>query len=263
MSAACVMFHERMFPTERAWAAGFLDAEGHFAARPTHQVTVSQVDLEPLDVFAKTVGVGTIKGPYDKATPTFFRQPQYLYYGYGARAKLVFAYVEPWLGRYRRNQALAAGFPSSAEPKNFAQLPLGERIAWCGGFFDGEGCFNYTRNPGLQTRITHTDLELLERFATTIGIGHVYGPYAPHGTSGGKRPHYVFSISGFEGMQAILAMLWPWLSSRRRLTAISILQDYLGFYRCGHARSGRWRKYCPECFQPGPRPRSDRRREGA
>jgi hypothetical protein len=254
---------ERMFPREElAWAAGFLDAEGHFAAHGTAQVTITQVDVEPLDIFLHTLGVGILKGPYEKSTPTMKRQPQYVYYAYGNRATKVFSLVEPWLGEYRRKQALDRGFPSQRDKQRFGSLPMRERLAWCAGFFEGEGCFNYTRNPGLQTRITHTDRDLLDRFISTIGIGHIYGPYTPHRTSAGKALQYVFSTSGFESMQAILAMLWPWIGSRRRVTAMSLLETYLHLYACGHPREGPWRKYCPLCFKPGPKPGFRRSKPG-
>lgn len=243
-----------------AWAAGFFDAEGCFSgAGGTPHATASQVDLEPLDVFANTVQVGTIRGPYEKATPSINRRPQWIYYAYGANAEALFGMLAPWLGGYRNTQArnaIGAGRPIEG-PEPFHTFPLTERVAWCGGFFEGEGCFSLS-GRAITSRVANTDPELIARFSGTVATGHVYGPYD---RGPGRKQQQVFAAAGFERVQATLAMLWPWLSSRRRIRAMQLLADHLTyFYGCGHRRDPRqWRKHCPLCFKPGPKPGSKNR----
>lgn len=61
--------------TEReqlAWAAGFMDGEGHISARIDDgqiRVFISQVHREPLDRFQKIVGVGRVSGPTVRPHP--------------------------------------------------------------------------------------------------------------------------------------------------------------------------------------------------
>ncbi|MGH9891326.1 MAG: hypothetical protein ACREA0_04965 [bacterium] len=242
--------------TELAWAAGFIEAEGCFSATKVNKVvTITQVDLEPLNVFYNTVQIGTLKGPYNKATAAIRRRPQWIWYAYGKNALAVFELVRPWFGDYRDEQAQRALRQCASLPQRvpFEQWTWAEKVAWCGGFFEGEGCFSRA-GRSLTARLANTDLELVERVHSTIGTGHVYGPYTSAGRSYRKKPQYVFTTSGFEEMQAILAMLWPWLSSRRRLTAMALLDDYLNYYICGCERDpSRWRKNCQKCFKPGPR----------
>lgn len=101
-----------------------------------------------------------------------------------------------------------------------------EELAWASGLFEGEGCFTHNgvktrRGPGsLATSIGSTDRDVLERFAQAVGFGKVGGPY----TTAGYKPVYQWTAYGFEKMQAILAMLWPWLCSRRRERAIELLK---------------------------------------
>jgi hypothetical protein len=112
----------------------------------------------------------------------------------------------------------------------------------------------------LTARLANTELELVQRVNATLGTGHVYGPYTKAGRTTRKKPQWVYTTSGFEEMQAILGILWPWLSSRRRLTAMGLLENYLTFFcGCGHRRDKKhWRKHCPKCFKPGPKPGSKR-----
>lgn len=109
-----------------------------------------------------------------------------------------------------------------------------EELAWAGGFFSGEG---YT---GLKTRnSTHWkrypniaisqagDGEELHRFNNAIGnIGKIYGPYGPYGENT-RCPLRQFRIGGFEKVQAIITMLWPFLSTAKQEQASKVLRIYL------------------------------------
>jgi hypothetical protein len=238
-----------------AWAAGFFDGEGCFAWGATEVATASQTQLESLDIFWNIVALGTVKGPYKKSTAKMRRKPQWVFYAYGREARELHELLRPWLGRYRREQAARAFRAQNDAPLDvvFESRPWAERLAWASGFFDAEGCFSRT-GEGPNARITHTDPELLERFREALGFGKIYGPYAPHPTSFGKKSTYVFTVSGLERVQALLAMLWPSLGSAKRTKAMGILKDHLSYWKCGHERGPTWKRHCPICFKPGPKP---------
>lgn len=101
-----------------------------------------------------------------------------------------------------------------------------EEIAWAGGFYEGEGCIfsRYVRrmkDPYTSLIINNTDLEPLERFQAAVGLGHIRGPYQPK--QGQRQPQYHYEVNGFEKSQAIIAMLWPFLSARRKAQAVGKL----------------------------------------
>jgi len=96
-----------------------------------------------------------------------------------------------------------------------------EDIAWIAGFFDGEGNIGCVRRKyvGLHVQIGQADPELLERIRDTLDFGKVYGPYRAGGsftTRNGFKPKWLWMVQGFERVQAFAAMVWPWLSTRRR-----------------------------------------------
>lgn len=103
-----------------------------------------------------------------------------------------------------------------------------EELAWAAGFFDGEGNTNTydTRITGgrlaVQLKVAQIHRETLERFQRIVpGGGRVYGPYL--------RPandQFQFKVSGFEGVQAIIAQLWPWLTPVKRDQATEALVRY-------------------------------------
>jgi hypothetical protein len=65
-----------------------------------------------------------------------------------------------------------------------------EQIAWAAGLFDGERSITLSDDV-LHVRTRNTDLELIERFRDTIGVGAVYGPYTR-----GERDGFAGSPSG-------------------------------------------------------------------
>jgi hypothetical protein len=103
-----------------------------------------------------------------------------------------------------------------------------EELAYAGGLFEGEGSVSLAngrlgRNrPRARLSLEMTDLEPLERFIAAVGIGHVIGPYERKGV-GLRKPIYAVTYTKFEQVQAIVAMLWPWLGPRRRKRAAEVL----------------------------------------
>jgi hypothetical protein len=94
-----------------------------------------------------------------------------------------------------------------------------EDIAWAAGLFEGEGCCYLRKRNDRQGRyvrmeVAMTDRDVIERFAQAVGFGKVDGPWGPYGR--GTLPVFRWTVAGFERVQAAAAMVWPWLSPRRR-----------------------------------------------
>lgn len=105
-----------------------------------------------------------------------------------------------------------------------------EDIAWAAGLFEGEGCvgLNKGHTRALPTarhiyaRITMTDEDVVRKFAKIMNW-RVYGPYN-HGKAHHKS-QWATMASNFEQVQAMVAMFWPWLGSRRREQARGALRN--------------------------------------
>ena len=110
-------------------------------------------------------------------------------------------------------------------------------LAWAAGFFDGEGSTIFAsqskaKRPHLfqlNVRVPQCGefaKEVLERFKAAVGrLGKVYGPY-PRGP---RKPEYQFVACNFEHTQAVLAMLWKFLSVQKReqaKKALSAFREY-------------------------------------
>lgn len=110
-------------------------------------------------------------------------------------------------------------------------IPHREALAWCAGFFDGEGNVCLTHGS-LRSQIAQRDREVLDRIVQVLGIGRVQGPYLRKAEEAGRdqyvrRPHFRLSLNTFEEVQAAVAMLWPWLGSVKRAQAATALRGFL------------------------------------
>jgi hypothetical protein len=94
-------------------------------------------------------------------------------------------------------------------------MPTREEIAWAAGLFEGEGTITLS-GYALCVRVGNTDDEVVRRLADIVATGSVYGPYPPSSGSGHrKKPLWVWLAREEAGLDA-LALMWPWLSTRRR-----------------------------------------------
>src|SRR5438105_4866412 len=101
-----------------------------------------------------------------------------------------------------------------------------EELAWAAGFFDGEGYVGLRpRGPRhhdqLQLAAPQIDRRVLDRFDAIVAVGKVYGPYPPQKDGWGPRFHYV--AVDFANVQAVIALLWEWLSPVKREQARAAL----------------------------------------
>lgn len=99
-----------------------------------------------------------------------------------------------------------------------------EDAAYAAGLFEGEGCFGCGRLQIPVAEIRMSDLEPLQEFHRIVGVGRLYGPYQ-RGKSHWK-PFWEWKATSFEATQAVGAMLWPWLSPRRRARFREVMVAY-------------------------------------
>lgn len=103
-----------------------------------------------------------------------------------------------------------------------------EELAWAAGFFDGEGCsstswFRYrtdgTKRPYPTIQIAQAGPdgvpEVLLRFQRAVRLG-VIRPLPTGSNKFSKKPMYGWKVNGFEATQAVIAILWDWLSGVKR-----------------------------------------------
>lgn len=98
-------------------------------------------------------------------------------------------------------------------------------LAWAAGLFEGEGCATVNKyksgNGGRPTmQLQMTDEDVVRKFHAVIGMGKVYGPYRPSG----HKEVWRWYVDGFEAVQAIAAMFWFYLGSRRKAKLRTVLE---------------------------------------
>ena len=101
-----------------------------------------------------------------------------------------------------------------------------EQLAWAAGIFEGEGCFNFYPSNGsrmMQATLVSTDKDVIEAFQSVIGWGTIYEREPQK--EGWKR-QWRWHVSTFEEVQALVALLWPWLKSRRQSKCKEMLSRY-------------------------------------
>jgi hypothetical protein len=218
---------------ERAWAAGFFDAEGWAAAFKRHGGThpVAQINQadgsgvpESLERFQAAVGVGRIGGPQRAAG----RIDLYRWVA-SSRADVTRAFVVlvPWLGPVKRTQLVHAVGPQSPAACESASEEL---LAWAAGLFDGDGstCFaKHRTHAGYRTAemsLTQSSAEgapdVLVRFLRAVGVGRLYRPYGGNET---WAPVYRWKALRFSDVEHAAHAMWPWLGGRKRSQAEAVL----------------------------------------
>jgi hypothetical protein len=100
-----------------------------------------------------------------------------------------------------------------------------EDLAWAAGLFEGEGCISFAkgRSRKIAAMLNMTDRDVVEHFQSVVGCGEIYA-YKPQ--QEGWKPQWRWHVGSFERVQALIAMLWPWLKSRRRSKIRSVLARY-------------------------------------
>jgi hypothetical protein len=132
-------------------------------------------------------------------------------------------------------------------------------LAWCAGFFDGEGSTvrksaSGTNRAQIELGISQNDRRVLDRFAAAVGAGRIGGPY-------GHRLMFQYRLGGYDAVLAAMVALWPYLGEQKQeqfRSAVQWLYEQGGpgrrgsslCHRPGHTR--RWTKrglICGTCAQ--------------
>jgi hypothetical protein len=100
---------ERARQLELAWAAGFFDGEGCTDIQHRHgpvrsykyvRLQVSQKDRRALDRWVDAIGLGKVRGPYEKARGDYYRISLS-----DKEARAALKLMHPYLGTVKREQA--------------------------------------------------------------------------------------------------------------------------------------------------------------
>lgn len=108
-----------------------------------------------------------------------------------------------------------------------------EDLAWVAGFWDGEGCVGITNTASIKSHpvfaVSQAGDEaaaILQRILDIVQVrGSVGGPYTAKDRPT-WTPQHQLRIWGFEGVQAILAMCWPWLTETKKAQAIRAIRAF-------------------------------------
>lgn len=92
-------------------------------------------------------------------------------------------------------------------------------LAWAAGFFDGEGSVFLSAKKQPRLNIGQNDRAVLDRFLAAVGVGRVNGPYR-------GKDFYYFQTTTFEKTQAVIALLWKYLSPVKRAQAARVLMEH-------------------------------------
>lgn len=89
-----------------SWAAGFFDGEGSTSYLKSNSlvISISQNDPEVLEKFRDCVGVGRVRGPYERAL-TSKSKPYWKYSANGKAGIVALGKMWVWLGSLKREQA--------------------------------------------------------------------------------------------------------------------------------------------------------------
>jgi hypothetical protein len=94
-------------------------------------------------------------------------------------------------------------------------------IAWAAGFFEGEGTISLrtlrtagNRYGQVSLEVTSTDLDVLERFATVVGVGNIK-PKANKANLLQRKQQYMWRVGSRPHTERILTAFKPWLGVRR------------------------------------------------
>jgi hypothetical protein len=115
-------------------------------------------------------------------------------------------------------------------------------LAWAAGFFDGEGstfCMHKESKrrtkdgrprdyPTLRVQIGQGEREVLDRFASAVGVGKIYYVKAHYTSAQGYtyyKDKWQYQATKDEAAY-VLEQLWQWLSEPKRKQAIEAIKFY-------------------------------------
>ena len=93
-------------------------------------------------------------------------------------------------------------------------------LAWAAGLFDGEGHIGTTSTNSPHLDVGQTDRRVLDRFRDAVGFGRVLGPAQKRSH---EKPVWHYRLYKQMDVQAVVAMLWKYLSPVKRQQAHRVL----------------------------------------
>ena len=104
-------------------------------------------------------------------------------------------------------------------------------LAWCAGFFDGEGCtYVYLRRFkrsksvwAIRAQISQVDIRPLLRFKEATKISKIYKRL-----KNGREINELIALT-FEEVQQCMILLWPYLSEPKKEQYKRNLENYMRF----------------------------------
>jgi hypothetical protein len=93
-------------------------------------------------------------------------------------------------------------------------------LAWCAGFFDGEGTTSYLKKDnwiGPRMSVAQNNVVPLERFQKAVGYGKIYA----HTTRLGM---FQWTCQRKDDVKIVLDKLWPFLCEQKKEQALSIFK---------------------------------------
>ena len=104
---------------------------------------------------------------------------------------------------------------------------MSTELAWYAGLVDGEGTFGIQRQKGRRSEIPHiqagqVDRRVLDRFRAAVGVGKVYGPYAPRHP--GHSLYCYYRATGIDATKQAHELLAPYLSQAKQELAEKALK---------------------------------------
>lgn len=87
-------------------------------------------------------------------------------------------------------------------------------LAWCAGFFDGEGWVGAVQatkvSKGIRSYISQKDTRVLERFKAVTSLGRIAGPYR------NSCPIYQWRVSSSKDVKRLFYLLRPYLGAIKK-----------------------------------------------
>lgn len=88
-----------------------------------------------------------------------------------------------------------------------------EEIAWCAGFFDGEGHTGCEPNGYIRISVSQVNRQPLERLQAAWGCGIIR---FQRSNRVNQNDFFTVTVSGYERCQHVLALMWMFLSEPKR-----------------------------------------------
>ena len=101
-----------------------------------------------------------------------------------------------------------------------------QEIAWAAGLFEGEGyaVLNKRKPVVLRLAIEMTDRDVIERFATIVGVGNANGPRRRSNPR--WQPLWRWQSDCIGDIRHVLGLIGPYLLSRRAAKVAELLEEY-------------------------------------